>query len=149
MAHTFCYAQCRAYAALNHTDAKALVVCPNARLWHWCGCSKFYLFLFLILKTVTTTNPITPIRGVPKINQSSVICGRNLKCPWDPATPTIRRKQPTIVTPQKNTVNNFIIYLSSYGFVPIFSSLIQCFRQSTLSWPLEVVWVWMCQAVID
>jgi hypothetical protein len=75
--------------------------------------SKDYLFLFLILKIVTTTNPATPIKGVPKMNQSSVMWGRNLKCPCDPATPTIKRKHPKIITTEKKTVNAFI-YLYIY-----------------------------------
>ena len=40
MFYTFCYAQCRASTALNHTDAKALGCALNVRLWHWCGFSE-------------------------------------------------------------------------------------------------------------
>ena len=27
----------RIHRTLNHTDAKALIVCRHMRLWHWCG----------------------------------------------------------------------------------------------------------------
>lgn len=95
---------------------------PKLRLWVGMGgfgigvvFSKGYLFLFLILSVVTTTSPITPIKGVPKMNQSSVMCDRNLKCPCEPAMPTIKRKHPKIVIPVNNTVNAFISIYSIAG----------------------------------
>jgi hypothetical protein len=35
--YAFCYALCRAYTTLNHTDASALDVCRHVQHWHWCG----------------------------------------------------------------------------------------------------------------
>jgi hypothetical protein len=40
MIYIWCYALCRALHTLDHTDAKALVVCRELWLWHWCGLSE-------------------------------------------------------------------------------------------------------------
>ena len=58
--------------------------------------------------TIVQMSPTTPTKGVPKMNQSSVMCGLNLKCPCDPATPIIKRKHPAIVTQVKKTIRPFI-----------------------------------------
>ena len=67
-------------------------------------------------------SPTTPTKGVPKMNQSSVMFGLNLKCPCDPATPIIKRKHPATVTQVKKTIRPFI-----GGFIGYLEGLIACF----------------------
>ena len=51
MIYIWCYALCRELHTLNHTDAKALVVCRHVRLWHWCGLGGLLVYSYLKLST--------------------------------------------------------------------------------------------------
>jgi hypothetical protein len=101
---------------LNRKNAKALVVGSECVALALVWFPKDYLSLFLIFKVITTTRPIIPTNGVPKMNQSSVICGLNLKCPCDPVMPTTKRKHPIIITQEKNTISKRMIYSYSFSY---------------------------------